>query len=159
MDFHPSRKFIMPINGISRKATLYKRTYILSVLYLSKETLLLGLFPLTFSFVTYSRDFKLNILTTVYLSSNHPTFSTKAGGPIYNLGPHLSLPFICPWITSCSRSRPQAQYIIWALIPTPTYRPKKLNQNLCQGNVLENKIEIPPNFEITIQFIFFVKIC
>ena len=62
--------------------------YIWSVLHLFEETLLLGLFPLTFSFATYSRDFKLNTFTTVYSFLDHPTFSTKAQGPIYNLGPH-----------------------------------------------------------------------
>ena len=91
MDFHPSRKFIMhvPINGISQKVTLDKRIYIWSVLHLSDEALLLRLFPPTFPFATYSRDSKLNTLTTVYSSSDHPH----------------------------SRSRPKAQYIIWALIP------------------------------------------
>ena len=34
-------------------------------------------FP-TFSFVTYPRDFELNILTTIYSSSDQPTSSAKA---------------------------------------------------------------------------------
>ena len=90
LDFHPSRKFMMyvPINGISWKITLNKRTCIWSVLHLSEGTLLLGIFPLTFLFATYSRDSKLNIFTIVYSSSDHPTFLAKA------------------------------QYIIWTLIPT-----------------------------------------
>ena len=90
LDFHPSRTFIMhvPINGISWKVTLDKMIYIWSMLHLSEETLLLGLFPPTFPLATYSRDSKFNTLTIVYLSSDHPTFSAKA------------------------------QYIIWALILT-----------------------------------------
>ena len=90
LDFYPSRKFIMhvPINGISWKVTLNKMIYIWSVLHLFEETLLFGLFPLTFSFATYSRDSKLNTLIIVYSSSDHPTFSAKAQGPIYNLCPH-----------------------------------------------------------------------
>ena len=90
LDFNPSCEFIMhaPINGISWKVTLDKRIYIWSVLHLSDETLLLDLFPPSFPFATYSRDSKLNILTTIYSYSDHPIFSAKA------------------------------QYIIWALILT-----------------------------------------
>ena len=90
LDFHPSRKFIMhvSINGISWKITLDKMICICSVLHLSEKILLLGLFPLTFLFVTYSSDSKLNTLTTVYSSLDHPTFSVKVQEPIYNLGPH-----------------------------------------------------------------------
>ena len=55
---------------------------ICSVLHLSDKILIL-----TFLFVTYSRDSKLNTLTTVYSSLDHPTFSVKVQEPIYNLGP------------------------------------------------------------------------
>ena len=86
----PLVKFIMhiPINEISWKITLDKRICIWSVLHLFEETLLLRLFPLTFPFVTYSRDSKLNTLTTIYSFSDYPTFLAKAQGLIYNLGPH-----------------------------------------------------------------------
>ena len=90
LDFHPSCKFTMhvPINGISWKVTLDKRIYIWFVLHLSDETLLLKLFPPSFPFATYSRDSKLNILTTICSYSDYPIFSAKAQGLIYNLGPH-----------------------------------------------------------------------
>ena len=42
----------------------------------------------TFPFVIYSWNSELNTPTTIYLSSDHPTFSAKAQGPIYNLGPY-----------------------------------------------------------------------
>ena len=42
----------------------------------------------TFPFKTYSWDSELNSLATIYSSSDHPTFSAKAQGPIYNLSPH-----------------------------------------------------------------------
>ena len=49
-------------------------------------TLLLEPPPPTFPFATYSWDFKLNTLNTVYSSSDQSTSSTKTQGPIYNFG-------------------------------------------------------------------------
>ena len=68
------------------------------MLHLFEETLLLILFPPTFPLATYSRDSKLNTLTAVYSSSDHPTFSAK----------------------------PKTQYIIWALTPTVNFSSTKL---------------------------------
>ena len=57
-----------------------------SVLHLSDEIFLLSMPSLTFSFVIYSRGSESDILITVYLSSDHPTFSAKTQGPTYNFG-------------------------------------------------------------------------
>ena len=78
------------ISGISWKVTLIDRIYIWSVLCLSEEILLLGPPPPTFPFATYSWDFKLNTLTTVYSFSDQSTSSAKAQSPIYSFRP-LSL--------------------------------------------------------------------
>ena len=40
----------------------------------------------TFPFVSHSWDSELKSSTTIYSSSDHPMFSDKAQGPIYNLG-------------------------------------------------------------------------
>ena len=61
-----------------------------SMFRLSKEVCLLSMPSLTFSLVTYSWDSKSYILTTVYLSSDHPTSSAKPKAQHIILGP-LSL--------------------------------------------------------------------
>ena len=60
------------------KVTLNDRIYIWFVLRLSDEILLLGPPPPTFPFTTYSWDFKLNTLTTIYSSLDQSTSSAKA---------------------------------------------------------------------------------
>ena len=99
LSFHHSCTFIthVPISGISWKVILNDKIYIWSMLRLFEEILLLGSPPPTFPFATYSWDFKLNTLTTVYSSSDQPTSSAKAQGSIYNFGP-LSLIYIYIYI-------------------------------------------------------------
>ena len=94
LDLHSSHKFIMHVQWSFLEDHFGQKEMHLVCAWLIRGEIPPQTTSLTLSICDILKNSKLNALITVYLSSNHPTFSVRAQGPICNLGPYLYIYYI-----------------------------------------------------------------